>query len=215
MGRRGPQGIDKERLQFRGLQIASFFFTLRDGRRARIGTQGPNGWIEAATIIPQAPGKARKFMEELGKLSRTAWQVIPEIPPSPAAWEQLKAARKREEILHAAECIRHWARTVGRTDWQNEFPATMRDHAEALLRAKKSWAYPRDPRRPTSDDKRVVFLAKVLAGLTLGLSPAYTIKILAYWPWTKDWIEGAFVAMEKGFGGRIVDFLQRRRKRRR
>jgi hypothetical protein len=204
MGRRGPHAIDKERLNFRAVQFANCFFTLRDGQPARIRTQGPGGWIEAGTIIPQDQNEARKFVEGLNRLSGTPWQIIPEICPNQTAWELLKRARTEVEIRRAAKSIADWA-PMGRSDWRTEIPRAIRKHAKDLVRAKNNWAYPRDLSRPTSDDKRVVFFAKILASLASGLSPTYSIKVLAYWPWTKEWIQGEFVATENSFGGRIVD----------
>ena len=111
-----------------------------------------------------------------------------------------------------AKSIRRWAQQVERTDWQTEFPRVIRDHATELLRAKKGWNYPKKD-RPKSDDKRVMFFAKILAGFMLGLSAGYATKRLAYWEWSKGWIQGPFVAMEKSFGGRIVDFRRKEKMR--
>lgn len=204
MGRRGPRAIDKGRLNFRAVQLANFFFTLRDGQPARIRTQGRGGWIEAGTIVSQNSTEARKFVGGLRRLSGTPWQVIPEICPDRTGWELLKTAHTEMEIRRAAKNIGHWARFVERSDWRTEIPGAIAKYAKDVLRAKTNWAYPRDLHRPTSDDKRVLFFAKILAGLVLDLSPTYAIKVLAYWPWTKEWIQGPFVAMENSFGGKIV-----------
>lgn len=204
MGLRGPHAIDKERLTFRAAQLANFLFTLRDGQPARIRTQGPSGWIEAGMIVTQNPTEARRFVERLQRLSGTQWQVIPEVCQNRAAWEMLKRAHTEMDIRRAAKSIAHWARRVERSDWRTEIPSAIGKHAKDLLRAKKNWAYPGDLRRPTSDDKRVLFFAKILAGLVSGLSPTYAIKVLASWPWTREWIQGPFVATENSFGGKIV-----------
>lgn len=199
--------MSSERLEFQALQFANFLYTLRDGHGEIIKSSGPGGSIEISGI-PGSSKETRQFIQRLEKLYGTPYEVVPRIPPNSAAWDQLKRAHTEREIRRVAESIRRWAQQVERSDWQTEFPLVIRDHAKDLLRAKKSWNYPRKG-RPKSDDKRVLFFAKVLAGFMFGLSPGYATKRLAYWEWSKEWIQGPFVAMEKSFGGRIVDFGRR------
>lgn len=211
MGLRGPKPVNRERLEFRALQFANFLYTLRDGYGQFIKSRGPRGSIE----IPSFSGSSREtleFIQRLQKLSGIPFEVVPCINSRPAAWEQLKRAQTEEEIRRAARSIRHWAQQVERSDWRTEFPGVISDHAKNLLCAKKGWNYPRK-RRPKSDDKRVLFFAKVLAGFMFGLSPGYATKKLAYWDWSKEWIQGPFVAMEKRFGGSIVDFSRKEKMR--
>lgn len=203
--------MDKERLEFRALQFANFLYTLRDGYGEIIKSSGPSGSIEIAGISGR-PRETREFIQRLEKLSGTAYDIVPRIQPRSAAWEQLKCAHTEKEIRRAAESIRRWARHVERSDWRSEFPRVISDHAKDLLRAKEAWNYPTEG-RPKSDDKRVSFFAKVLAGFMFGLSPGYAAKRLAYWNWSKEWIQGPFVAMEKSFGDRIVDFRRKEKKR--
>lgn len=211
MGLRGPRPVDKERLEFRALQFANFLYTLRDGYGEIIKSSGPSGSIEIAGISG-GPKETREFIQRFEKLTGTSYEVVSGIQQRSAAWGQLKRARTEKEIRRAAESIRRWAQHVERSDWRTEFPRVISDHAKDLLRAKKAWNYPRKG-RPKSDDKRVSFFAKVLAGFMFGLSPGYATKRLAYWNWSKDWIQGPFVAMEKSFGGRIVDFRRKEKKR--
>src|SRR5215472_16421511 len=188
MGRRGPHAIDKDELEARVLQFANFFFTLRYGHPARIRVRRPGGWTEVGTILPQNSNEFREFVGGLKRLSGNKWQVIPEISPNRNGWELLVRARTEGDIRRAVKSIAQWARHVRRSDWRSEIPRAIVKNAKDLLRAKKNWAYPRDLSRPTGDDKRIQFFSKILAGLVFGLSPTYTIKVLANWPWTKEWI---------------------------
>lgn len=202
MGKRGPKAVDRERLSFEAMRWANFLYTLRDGQGSMIEALGPEGSVRvtAPILSPQEPKQAWD----------ASWRIIPAIPPNRTAWEKLKKARTQGEIRQATRDIGRWARRVERKDW-TAFPQAICDHAKDLLRAKQMWTYPRDLQRRTSDDKRIVFLSKILAGSTVGLSPSYTVKRLAQlaWPLDKEWIQGPFVAMEKSFRDRIVDSLRK------
>ena len=56
-----------------------------------------------------------------------------------------------------------------------------------LYRATRLWNYPKDKGRPTSDNKRIEFFAKALAGLMLGISPATATKRLSHWKLPQLW----------------------------
>jgi hypothetical protein len=211
MGLRGPKPVDKERLEFQALQLANFLYTLRDGLGVVVKSSRPKGSFNVDGIA-ESSRKTRDFFQLKVDRKRIAFKFVPRIGPSPAAWEQLKRARTEKEIRHAAEQIRRWARRVERSDWRIEFPRLIRDHAKYLLNAKKAWNYPSGS-RPKSDDKRVLFFAKALAGFMFDLSPGYIAKKLTYWNWPKEWVQGPFVAMEESFGDQIVDLSGRERKR--
>ena len=214
MGLRGPKPVDRESLEFRALQFSNLLFTLRDGQGARIGAAGPHGSIDVSPVNWNSK-QTQEFIERMRAVTGIPYGVVARIPPNPRAWGQLKRAQTERQVRRAADSIKRWAQTVDRSDWRSDFPRVINDSAKEVLRAKKSWNYPRDEtgNRPKSDDKRIIFFGKVLAGLAFGLSPAYSTKVLASWPWTKDWIQGPFVAMEKGFGGRIVHFGKKRSRR--
>jgi len=212
MGLRGPKPLDKERLSFRAVQLANFLYTLRDGQVGRIKGSGVFGSVVAVVPLSGSKEKTMELLKKIEELSGTPFEVIPPVPANRTAWDHLKNARTEGHIRQAAASIRRWARNVDRRDWRTKFPRIISDHAQDLVRAKGGWNYPRK-NRPKSDDKRIVFFAKVLAGLSLGLSPTYTTKELAYWPWTKDWIQGFFAGSEESFGGRIVSFLDQRKRR--
>jgi len=176
---------------------------LRDGQGAKIRT---SGFREVVTIIPQRPEDARMFLRDLKRLSPIRWHVSAAIPKNLVAWEKLKRARTQKEMWQAAKSIRNWARCLPRGEQRQKFPGFILAHANDLLRAKGMSSYPGDQDRGKSDNKRIIFLAKVLAGLMFGLSPSYAIKRLAHWAYDeREWLMGPFAAMEKSFGGRIVE----------
>ena len=68
-----------------------------------------------------------------------------------------------------------WSKTV----WAYLLRAT-RKNDTAILQAKNLPHYPR-AERPSSDDKRIDFLAKVFAGFAFGLAPLTATKRLSRW----------------------------------
>ena len=62
------------------------------------------------------------------------------------------------------------------------------DSIRALVKAKRFPHYPKNP-RPSSDDKRLIFFAKVLAGLEHGLAPLSATKRLSHWDFSKESLE--------------------------
>jgi hypothetical protein len=69
-----------------------------------------------------------------------------------------------------------------------EFADALDLYAEELLGGKRLPSYAKTD-RPSSDDKRVVFLSKVLAGARLDLAPITAVKRLSNWHLSRDWAE--------------------------
>jgi len=143
--------------------------------------------------------EARALRGGTVKMNGEDWLIFPPTFPKPEVWEQLKRARTVRHIEEAVHEIGDWLSGFGSsTEWAN--PAVALSYfAKGLLDAKRLPHYPRTG-RDRSDDKRVVFLAKVMAGLTLGLRPITAVKRLSHWYWPKDWAEKSvreFVEREK------------------
>jgi hypothetical protein len=123
------------------------------------------------------------------KMNGQDWLVFPPTFPKPEVWEQLKKARSVAQIEEAARGIGELASAfASSTDWAQKPAGALSHFAEGILDAKRLPHYPRKS-RTRSDDKRIVFLAKVMAGLTLGLRPITAVKRLSRWQWPKDWAE--------------------------
>jgi len=139
--------------------------------------------LDAKTVpksIPNLDEKAKDKYEYVQVRSK---------PASPEIWESLNnsnsVARMRRALRSLEKYLnRNWDGWIGR-----EFPQDLQRYATGLLAAKKLDNYPdaKQKKRPSSDDKRVIFFSKVLAGLRLSLSPTYATKKLSHCRWEKDW----------------------------
>jgi hypothetical protein len=143
----------------------------------------------------------RRFKNIYEAMLREGIVYFPPVMPTPEVWELWKKAKNEEELGEAVQKMRHWARRLhAGADFQAD--ELMEDNVvlawaslpfifrpswnEEILKAKQLWNYP-VTNRPRSDDKRVEFFAKSLAGLTLGLAPATATKRLSHWHWPRDW----------------------------
>jgi hypothetical protein len=217
VGLRGPKPVDVNHLEAEAIQWASFFYRLRDGLPGLIQhvkwSRFELPTSEAATPIPS--GK-RKGVPPAGKWARrgelleapilipvsAASQQLPErmtagkdwviyrpVMPKPAVWEELKRANTVPHVKGAAREIGELRSLfVSSTVWAQNPAGALRHYAEGILAAKRLPHYPKT-NRPRSDDKRVEFMAKTMAGLTLGLTAITAIKRLSHWRWPKDWSE--------------------------
>jgi hypothetical protein len=140
-------------------------------------------------ILIQVSEQARGLPGGTVKMNGQDWVVFPPTLPKPEVWEQLKKARSVPQIEEAARGIGELeSEFASSTTWAQNPAGALSHFAEGILEAKKLPHYPKK-NRPRSDDKRVVFLAKVMAGLTLGLRPITAVKKLSHWQWPKDWAE--------------------------
>jgi hypothetical protein len=116
--------------------------------------------------------------------------------PEPEVWELLKRARTVAEVRKASQKIGAWMSLHGVSRWLPwlptvpavEFCDALNVYAENVLIGKRMSSYAKT-NRSKSDDKRVVFLAKVLAGARYGLVPITAIKRLSHWHLSSDTAE--------------------------
>jgi hypothetical protein len=115
---------------------------------------------------------------------------FPALSPQPQLWEQLKRSRSVKQMRRATVEIYNWLLTaVPGVQNMPEFRIALCGRAEDLFRARKLWNYPSAGRlRPTSDNKRIEFFAKALAGLMLKVSPATATRKLANWKFPRLWM---------------------------
>ena len=146
--------------------------------RLKVPIRHRQGTTLVAEIIPADQEIVRKFLKEF-KLGRN-WNVQFPIFPEPELWEQIKTAAsiaQMRSVLRSLEgyVVRNWVA------WpQKQYPRRLERHGPALFRARRLFNYPRSGRK-RSDDKRVVFFSKVIAGLELNRSPLYALKKLSKW----------------------------------
>jgi hypothetical protein len=130
------------------------------------------------------------------KMEAKGWFIGRPVMPLPAVWELLKRSRSIGEIRKASREIRGWMTEQfgpGLGRWLPgspplEIPDALNLYAEQVLRGKRLPSYAKTD-RPRSDDKRVEFLSKVLAGARAGLAPITAAKRLSHWHFPRDWAE--------------------------
>jgi len=137
-----------------------------------------------AKIVPADARTAKSMYKVFDKLVEGFDYISPRLP-SPGVWEQLKRAGSLAEMRRALRFLEKYLKMNWSGWFGRECPHRLDRHVDALLAAKRLFNYPRS-KRTRSDDKRIVFFARVLAGLELGRSPLYAIKRLSYWRPLKD-----------------------------
>lgn len=197
MGLRGPKPVNVDHLRADAMAWAWLFYSLRDGhsgymQRTKWGAWQKRKSVRSRTGQPVGPPIPIPVSEEARTLplrSQTKdWVVIRPVMPEPEVWELLKRARTVAEIHKASQKIRAWmslqfAEGIGRSlpgDPTLEYCEALNRYAENILIGKRMSSYAKTD-RSKSDDKRVVFMAKVLAGARYGLVPITAIKRLSHW----------------------------------
>jgi hypothetical protein len=231
MGLRGPKPVDVQQLEGEAVQWACFFYTLRDGQsgwmqhvkwaqwqktgkakwtpvpagRGRVMLPPGVRYRSSFPLGPVIPIPVTDAARELPRKARMGkWVVFRPVYPKPEVWEALKEARTSRQVKEAARRIGELRSAfVSSTRWAQKPDDALYCFAKGFLDAKDLPNYPKTD-RPKSDDKRVQFLAKVMAGLTLGLAPITAAKRLSHWHWSKDWAERPrreFVEAQEGSRG--------------
>lgn len=215
MKRRGPTPVNFNQLDRTAGMWVSIFVDLRDGRDGRImrweriaktrtrdgrviplteyHAQHPDddgqlidtGGEVLAMFAPADTKHERRVRRMLSKLQddpRRIWIDDP-VFPRKDLWERFNRAKSASEMRGVAHEVANWMR---RHRIHARWRRALEDHAEALFHAKETlWTYPRSG-RPSSDNKRVEFFAKALAGLILGIAPATAMRHLLGWSRLKD-----------------------------
>jgi hypothetical protein len=129
------------------------------------------------------------------QMTAEEWCIFRPTMPAPALWELLKRARSVADVRRASKRIRRWEtnelRGVGiylPGTPPLRFTDALDQHAESVLIGKKLPTFAKTD-RPTSDDKRIELISKVLAGARLGLAPITAAKLLSRWRLGKNWAE--------------------------
>lgn len=189
----GPEPISLARLKHYTWVAAKLLFLLRDGRKGVL-FQADKEFLEITPVkeisAKHSPSEIEGVLRKLKSLERNGSLTV-ELPinPTPEFWVALKQARSEHEINDVADKIAQWDRQQGlgytpmpssSQQTEYDFLQVMRLHAQVILEAKNLPEYPKS-KRPKSDDKRIWFFSKVLAGLMLGRSPLYTLKRLSGW----------------------------------
>lgn len=158
----------------------------------------PNTIYRASKALsPPIPIPATKEAQKLlAEMKSKGWLITRPVKPAPEIWEMLKRARSIKEIRKASQRMRRWMTAeygpgvLRRLDGSppTEFADVLELHADKLLTGKRLPSYAKTDRK-RSDDKRVVFLSKILAGARFGLAPITAAKRLSHWHWPRAWAE--------------------------
>lgn len=217
MGLRGPKPVESRILEVEATNWAQFFYTLRDGQPGYLQRVKWGPWQTTSsamwTPVPSGkgtvmvPSKTRyRTSQALGRpipipvadgakelpaglLKAKDWVVSRPVMPKAEVWQQLEKARTLPQVKHAAEKIGELGQVfASTTSWAQNPGGALTEYAGEVLKAKRLPHYPRTSRQ-RSEDKRIIFWAKVMAGATLGLAPITAVKRLAHWHFPKDWAE--------------------------
>lgn len=93
-------------------------------------------------------------------------ELRPKLPQSePDLWRAIVAARTGDEVRAACRRSKRWLNPR----WEGKvYVQDLYEHAEKFIQARHDAYY---PKRESGDEKRVIFFARVMAGITLGISP--------------------------------------------
>jgi hypothetical protein len=171
MGRRGPKSVPKLDLYAWDAEWLWFFSGLRNGFPAKT-------WYSIA--VPKKPRLQTHpiLLAELRKKPidvKREKHISASLPMDRKTWVNLLAANMVRDVRRVCKSSKYWSRESG--DIRNlracYFLGLTFDLAPIFLAAKREERYPKST-RPTSDGKRMRFLARAMAGACLGLSPRYT-----------------------------------------
>ncbi len=113
----------------------------------------------------------KQSRKKLAKKQIEVWDP-PGHPPEPDIWERLKRATNPEQVRTICSQSRHWLNAK-----RSELGQILYKCAEQLLEAKADPAYPHSE-RGSSEKKRIQFLARAMAGVSVGMSPATGVDLL-------------------------------------
>jgi hypothetical protein len=108
---------------------------------------------------------------------------IPAFPPERRLWEALKRADTVTQVRKICGQSKIWLKPrleFGSDSFFEYWPfrRVLYREAEKFCRAKLDPRYPRRDKRKSGDYRRVEYLARVLAGLTLRLAPSTVVELL-------------------------------------
>ncbi len=180
MGKRGPKPVDVEELKTVARRWASVLFGLRDGAKGVA-----EKWGQQLVIEIVVPKERRKTEALLLDLQEKGYEIGRPIYPSPEIWEQLKRTRSSREAKQAIARFVEWRRRELPSPGDDNVLQEIQANPRQLLQAKQLPNYPRDA--GTNDDKRVLFFAKIFAGLQMQLAPLTATKKLSHWRCDNYW----------------------------
>lgn len=116
--------------------------------------------------------RSRRMAVPTEWLETTHSYEIQGIPPERDVWEKLETARTPEDVRMAYRESRFW---LNPQKTGKPFIADLEIHAAEFLEG-KNYRYPGSD-RPSSERKRILHCARVMAGITVGISAARAVHL--------------------------------------
>lgn len=133
--------------------------------------------------------KAQSFQDKLNRITmgeEPRKYVVPAVPPEKHIWQALLRASSPAQVRRAYSRSKIWLITRvdypggGFQDWSwAPLPRGLYRNAAAFCEAKRNPRYPARDKRKSGDYRRIEFLARVMAGLSLPrpIRPSYSIEV--------------------------------------
>ena len=147
-------------------------------------------FIESPAEMEQWETRAKEFDENFQKTTYGDIPIIettPGIPAERRIWDALLSATNAKQVRKAMAKSEYWLRSRietpkgGFVDWSwAAFPSALNWHASEFCKSKLDPRYPGKDERPTGDYRRMEYLGRVMAGLSLYpiLKPSYSVTLL-------------------------------------
>jgi hypothetical protein len=136
--------------------------------------------------MPDTPDTPAPSLPPESQFGASGVLVFPSVSPRPDLWHRLKHPRSVNEVKETVDDIYRWMCDAGGILQGYRIPE---DRIAELYRATRLWNYPgaKEKDRRSSENKRIEFFAKSLAGLMLQRSPAWATKKLCRWKIPQLW----------------------------
>lgn len=146
--------------------------------------------IESANEMQNWRDKTKLVEEEFQRLvmgDDSRMTTTPAVPAERHIWEALKHAHTAAQVRRAYSRSKIWLKSRtefpsgGFFDWSwSPYPRELYRRAEAFCKAKLDPRYPGRDERLSGDYRRIEYLGRVMAGLSLvkPISPSYSVEVL-------------------------------------
>jgi hypothetical protein len=186
------------------LDDAEFYESLPDETHRRTGRQklsivfpGEKPHEIQQPRLIESPEDMQKWQEKVEAVEQKVTRIamgdeprvakIRAIPHERHIWETLKRARTATEVRRAYSSSKIWLKSRqeflggGYHDWSwSPFPKALYEHADKFCLAKQDPRYPKRDKRLSGDFRRMEFLGRVMAGLSLSrpIPPSSSVEVL-------------------------------------
>jgi hypothetical protein len=145
--------------------------------------------IDTAQEMDQWADKVDEAVEQFRRKTMGDEAIVTRLPALNAErdlWEALMLATTEKQVRQIVSRSKRWLKSRyefpsgGHVDFSfSPFPRALYIHAAQFCAAKLDTRYPADDTRPSGDYRRLEYLARVMAGLSLGKpkSPSYSIEV--------------------------------------